>query len=197
MRRSSDSLSGKKERPAKKVNPLTVAQQIEQIMEIERRGPYKLVYDLLAFLDEEYPNVAKNHSQFDIGNEPMEYTLASFVFSSHAANMYPDTPKFTRKNALDAVKMLEAVPLGRTLLMELICQLFPQAVICTEHLFYLQRHIERLLELPNEDRPKPLRGQKASEWLFPHEKINDARLLAVELWKEKEDRVNEARQQGE
>lgn len=178
-----------------RLNPLQLAEKISNLIQGESEGAYRRVYDELRNLDIEFPNVTKNHSTYDPGNEPIEYAIANLLFSSHAAHTYPDPPMYTRKDTLATVKLLEQVPYGRTMLMDLMYELFPQAVFSMEHLFFLQRHIERLFSLPDEARPEELRGQRPCDWMYPMNKVQEIRNLAVDLWKEEEDRVNEARQQ--
>jgi hypothetical protein len=183
MRYGNGSLSGEKIIPT----VLTMATEIAERLEYERRGPYKALYDELDRLDKESPHVTRNHAKFDEGSRPMEYAIANLLYSAHKAGAYPTETPQTRKDALDVLEFLTPVPGGKAMLMALVHDLFPQAVICTEHLYFLQREVSRLLSLSNNERPEQLRDAVESEWMFPQERVDALRTQAIELWKTDED----------
>lgn len=173
-----------------KMNPFAVATEITTRIEQEKTGEYKAVYEALEKLDLDNQVAAKNNYSFDAGPESMEYAVSNLLYSSHIAYVYPTPPIFKRSEALLVTKFLSQVPSGRAALMGIVSYLFPQIVICTEHLYFLQRQMIRLFELPDDERPEQLRGQKPCEWLFPQDEVERIRILAIDTWKAAEDKHN-------
>lgn len=171
----------------KKKNPIATILALNDLVESEAAGHYKPVYGEILKLNDEFPNVAVNHAGFDPGPEVMEYAVANLLFSAHAAGEYPKEPTYTRKDTLFVVKLMEKVPGGRPALLEVLYDLFPQAVFCTEHLFFLHRQMQRYFTLPVEERPEPLRNAKTDDWMYPMARIEALRVQAVDLWKAEEE----------
>jgi len=172
---------------SKQMNPVEIAMSMIQKIEDEEKTAYKVVYNELNKLDADYPKVTANHHSADLGPESLEYAYANLLFSSHAAYLYPDPPVFTRKDALTSLKLLNSVPNGRIAMMTLLHQTFPQAVVCVEHLYFLQRQVRRIFALPDADRPALLQGAKLEEWVYPDERIDKLRTDVIDLWKAVED----------
>lgn len=170
------------------MNPMTLSAMIDQRIDSERKGPYKAVYEGIEKLDVEFPVVARNQSKLDEGTEAIEYAIANLLFSAHAAHAYPNKPSFSRVDAHRTTLLLCQVGGGRSMLMDFLFQIFPQAVFCTEHFFFLNRQIERLMSLPDEQRPAPMRGQRVEDWAFPMDRVEKLRVAAVDLWKAQEDK---------
>lgn len=180
------------------LNPVQVAVDMLNRVQDEEKGPYKVVYDKLKDLDRDHPKVAENHFNHDFGPEPMDYAIANLLFSAHAAFMYPEPPTQTRKDCLEAVHLIHTVPSGRVLLMSYIHEQYPQAVFCVEHLYFLNRQMQRYFGLSDDLRPEVLRGAKAEDWVYNQETIDKLRVLAIDTWKELEDarHADEAQPKG-
>ncbi len=170
-------------------SPIATMLALNDLVEREAAGHYKPVYDEILKLNEEFPNVASNHVGFDPGPEVMEYTVANLLFSASAAGEYPKEPTYSRKDSLFVVKFMKTVPGGRPALLDVLYDMFPQAVFCTEHLFFLHRQIQRLFLLPVEERPDQLRESKLCDWTYPLDRIEALRVQAVDLWKDEEDKL--------
>lgn len=168
-------------------NAIEVASMMIDKIGEEERGVFKPVYDALKKLDESYPKVTANHHRIDLGPDSMEFAYANLLFSSHAAYCYPDPPTHTRKDALHALKLMNSIPRGRITVMTFLCELFPQAVICVEQLYFLQRQVRRIFTLPDAERPELLRNAKLEDWVYPEAEIDKLRIEAIDLWKGLED----------
>ena len=165
-------------------SPIELAVGMMQKVEDEESGAYKPVYEALKKLDAQYPNVGANLDRLDLGHESLEFAYANLLFSAHAASCYPTPPFATRKEALIALRLFNSVPHGRMTVMNLLYELFPQAVVCVEHVYFLQRQIRRAFTLPDSERPAILRGAKLEEWAYPEEAVDTLRTETIELWKQ-------------
>lgn len=172
----------------KQRSPVEMAMQMVERINEEDNGQYKPIYDALRKLDTDFPKVTENQHRVDLGNDAMEYAYANLLFSSHAAYLYPNPPTHTRKDALSALRLMNTIPSGKIAVVELLFDLFPQAVVCTEHLYFVQRQIRRIFTLPDAERPDLLRGMVLEEWVYPDDRIDQLRVDAIELWKQVEDK---------
>ena len=180
------------------VTPVDMVERMLAKISQEEVGDFKLVYAELKRLEEVYPKVVENQGRLDLGNDAMEFALANLLYSAHGAFCYPAEPMYTRKNALDALYLMANVAGGRIMMMEFLYGLFPQAVICVEHLFFLQRRIHRVFELPDQDRPEMFRGEVIEDWTFPSAAIDLLRVSTIEVWKTAEDkREDDKRKEGD
>lgn len=82
--------------------------------------------------------------------------------------------------------MVSDVPCGRSGLIGVLIENFPQAVFCSEHLFFQNRTISRKLDASDEHRPDTLKGAKKEEWVLPSERVDYVRALAVQIWRDEE-----------
>lgn len=180
----------------KSKSPMELAIHMLEKIDEEENGPYKVIFDELKRLDEQYPKVNENHQRADLGLESIDFAYANLLFSSHAAYCYPEPPLFTRKEALTTLRLMCNIPNGRMTVTTLLYDLFPQAVVCVEHLYFLQRQVRRIFALPDSERPELLRGAKVEEWTYPDDLIDQLRVKSIDLWKDVEDKkyADETRQ---
>lgn len=169
-------------------DPVSLTLDMMSQIEAESKGVYKPVYDELKKLDQEFPHVSAVHERVDEDGLALEYAVSNLLYFAHAALLYPATPEYTRKNTLEFTRFMAKVPGGRSMLLTYLSDLFPQAVVSTEHLYFLQRQIERACDLEECDKPDVLKGRTAAECTFPNDRIDKLRSLAVDLWKTEEDR---------
>ena len=168
------------------MNPIYLTMVMNRNLAAEQEGPFKLVYDEMRKFEDEFPQVIKNQGEANVGNEAIEYSVANLLYAAHTSDNYPEPPKYSRKDYLTATRAVSDVPCGRSGLIGVVIESFPQAVFCAEHLFFQNRTIARKLELPDADRPEYLKGAKAEDWVIPGARVDHVRNLAIDIWRSEE-----------
>jgi len=157
-------------------------EQMQQSVEREKAGAYKAFYAGLEELEYRHLPVVKRQAENYFESAAIEYAIANLLFAASTASQYPKAPSFTRKDFLQSVKAYLSIPHGHAAIISLVLSNFPQALFCAEHMFFQNREISRLVDLPHSERPPWLVNAVKEDWVIPMEEIESLRALALDLW---------------
>lgn len=168
------------------MNPMQLKMTMLRNVDIERDGVYKEFYDAVKRFEFTFPQVVRNQELTGCDNEAIDYTVANLTFTAYAASVYPEPTVFTRKDYLDVIKKLAEVPNGRIAMIGLVIENYPHAVFCAEYLFFNNRGLNRIFDLPAADRPDFLKNEKREDWVIPTDQVEYVRSLAHTAWRTEE-----------
>jgi len=147
----------------------------------ELHGAYRPVLHDIMQLEKDYAHVAQNQvklSEADI--QVMGNTQANMLYSlqGHVS----EEKRRTRREIREALTTLFHIPGARTVLVDLILQSFSATLYMVEHLFFLNREIER--KLKEEPRSEQFKNLTVADSVYPMDRVDSIVAHAYAIWKE-------------
>jgi len=142
----------------------------------ELHGAYRPVFDMVMALERDFPKVALNQIKFDD-------TDAISMFNAQAHMLYtmqghvPEADRKTRRQLRDALQVLETIPGTRSAMVKLLVESFAATVYMVEHLFFINRELERRIDAGE------LKEYTKDDAVYPKERIDDLVALTYKVWK--------------
>jgi len=147
----------------------------------ELHGAYRPVLKEIMSLEKDYPIVAQNQvklSETDI--YVMGNTQANLLYSMQGA--VSEDKRQTRRQIRDALVVLQHIPGVRTVIVTLLIEQFSATVYMVEHLFFLNREIERRIK--EEPRSEGFKGRTEVDSVYPMDRVDAIVARAYAIWKE-------------
>jgi hypothetical protein len=157
----------------------------------ELNGAYSPVLAAIMQLESDYPLVARN--QIDLSDIDADVTmnaLANLLYASQGSVVKEQQQ--SRRQVRDAIVTLQHIPGVRVVFSTLVMEFFSATIFMLEHLFFLNREIERRVkgDLPSD----MLQGRTREQLVYPMDRVEDILAQAYQVWREQHVLQNAAKE---
>ena len=155
----------------------------EQLL-MELSGEYANVFDALRKLESEHPAVARNQRVLSERSE-LPYLAAVSSLLTSMQDSDEGVPTLSKTDISKHVEAFMPILGMRSVLTSLVAQYYSATVLMIEHLYYLNKLVSVELKRPREDQPEIYHGLDLALCLYPQEKIDVLRRLAINIWSDR------------
>jgi hypothetical protein len=139
-----------------------------------------VLHDIMA-LEREYPIVAQNQVKLsDADIYVMGNTQANLLYSMQGS--VPEEKRQTRRQIREALVVLQHIPGIRTVVVTLLLEQFAATIYMVEHLFFLNREIERRIK--EEPRSEQFKDRTEADSVYPMDRVDAIVEHAYKIWRE-------------
>lgn len=145
----------------------------------ELHAAYRPILDEIMQLERDYPVVARNHVTLSEESRIMGNAQANLLFALQGTVAQEN--RRTRYQIREALVVLQHIPGMRSAVVALLLESFSATVYMVEHLFFLNRDIDRRLR--EEPRPADLHAFTVETAVYPMERVDEIVAHTYEIWK--------------